>query len=136
VVVYSYTLLGHIRERQREYAEAAALYRQSLIYAAGARNSRAIGLGLEGLAQVAAAQGQSVRAARLLGAESQLRETSGVQLLPVYRQEYNRYITLVQAELGETAFAAAWEAGCALSVPEAIDEALAGAAPSLLSHPL
>ncbi len=43
---------------------------------------------------------------------------------PADRADYDRIVATVRAQLGEEAFAAAWEAGRAMTLDDAIAEAL------------
>ena len=69
--------------------------------------------------------GQPERAARLFGAADVLRESVGVPLPANERADHERYVDAVRAALGDESFAAAWDAGRALRLDEAIAEALA-----------
>ena len=86
---------------------------------------------LEGLAGVAASQGQAGRAAQLAGTAAALREKIGTPLPPFARPDLERAMTMARAVLGETAFAAAREAGRALSPEEAVAEARAEFVPDV-----
>jgi non-specific serine/threonine protein kinase len=82
------------------------------------------GLGtLGGLAGVALDRGQPARAARLLGAVDAAREAEGLANITHFR-----YVQAIGSAacgaLGATAFAAQWRAGQALSLAEAIADAL------------
>lgn len=79
---------------------------------------------LAGLAGVAGMQGQPERAARILGTVEALAEL-GAQTTTPYPIELERYVALTRAQLDEATFAAAWEAGRALSLEQAIAEATA-----------
>jgi predicted ATPase/predicted Ser/Thr protein kinase len=68
---------------------------------------------------LAHAQGQHVRAVRLLGAADALRRPSGRGIAADERGENDRALASLRAQLGETAFAAAWREGQALSLQEA-----------------
>jgi hypothetical protein len=81
---------------------------------------------LEGLAAVADGTGQPDRAARLLGAAGTLREAIGAPLPPVDRPAHEAAVQATRGLLGEAAFAAAWAAGRALPLEQAVAEALAG----------
>jgi hypothetical protein len=87
---------------------------------------------LEGLGELAAAQGESRRAARLWGAAEAQREVAGVPRSRMERAGHERTVAAARAALGEEAFAAAWEAGRALSpdaaVPFALDDSSASSA--------
>jgi hypothetical protein len=80
---------------------------------------------LAGLGSAAALGGAPERAARLWGAAERLREAIGCRPAPAARATYERALAAARAQLGEEAFAAAWAAGGALTLEQAIDEALA-----------
>jgi hypothetical protein len=81
---------------------------------------------LEGLARLAGDGGRMERAARLLGAAEAIRDALGAPLPPVRRAEYEQCVAEARAALGEEALAAAWAQGKALSVDQAIADALDG----------
>jgi hypothetical protein len=64
------------------------------------------------------------RAARLLGASESLCESLGTPLSPGERDEYERYVITARHGLGHEAFAAAWEAGRAVTWEAAVAYAL------------
>jgi tetratricopeptide (TPR) repeat protein len=83
-----------------------------------------IAWGLEGVAAVAAGEGQAERAAHLLGAAEALFEALSAGLPPTQRVVHDRTAEAARAALGEEAFAAAWAAGRAMSLDEAVRVAL------------
>jgi predicted ATPase/DNA-binding CsgD family transcriptional regulator len=85
----------------------------------------AVAESLSGLAAVAQVAGQPEQAARLLGAASALRETSGAGLLPADRIAHERSAASVRERLGERAFSAAWTVGRPLTVAQAVADGLA-----------
>jgi predicted ATPase/class 3 adenylate cyclase len=124
-IAHSLDGLGHVTSDQGDYAAARALYEESLAIFRQLGDQRGIALALDGLAALAAAhQGQPERAARLSGAAEALREAVGAPLSPHERAEYHRHVAATRAALGEEAFAAAWEAGRALSLEQAVAYAL------------
>src|SRR5205823_10843689 len=76
---------------------------------------------VEDLARIAAGRGDAERAARLLGAEANLREEAGAAPLPLEREILDRLAESVRASLGLAAFAAAFQAGHALSLSQALE---------------
>jgi tetratricopeptide (TPR) repeat protein len=118
---------GDVARVRGELEQAADYYRQSLT--ALAQREAVVGVAepLEGLAKIAVAQGLPDRAARLLGAASALRERIAAPVAPVNRAEYEQSLAAARAVLDETAFDAAWAAGQALPLDQAIAEAMAGA---------
>src|SRR5207248_1325716 len=86
---------------------------------------RARSLREESFAEGVGAQGQTDRAARLLGAAQALRETLGAPLPPVERPDDERQKAIVRSAMGEEPFAAAWEEGRAMVLEQAVTYALA-----------
>jgi non-specific serine/threonine protein kinase len=80
---------------------------------------------LEGLAGVAAAAGQIVQAARLLGAAQFAREAIGVPLPITWRANYDRALSVVRKRLDQATFASAWAEGRAMSLEQAMEYILA-----------
>ena len=79
---------------------------------------------LSGLGSVAALDEEPTRAAWLWGAAESLRQSIGCRPAPATRATYERAMTQARAQLGEEAFAVAWAEGRALTVEQAIAEAL------------
>jgi hypothetical protein len=77
---------------------------------------------------VAALDEEPERAARLWGAAERLRAALGCRPPPAARATYERALATACAQLGEAAFATAWEGGRALPVEQAIAEAVDDAA--------
>jgi hypothetical protein len=76
---------------------------------------------------VALARGRPVRAARLVGAVAAVwtaRGRSAWDIEPRSRRDRDRNLAAARARLDEAAFAAAWAEGQAMSLEEAIAEAL------------
>ena len=79
---------------------------------------------LEGLAGVVASQGALRWAAQLWGAAAARREAIAVPRLPVDRAGYEQAVAAARAQLGEDAFAAAWQEGRTMTLEQVIDDAL------------
>jgi tetratricopeptide (TPR) repeat protein len=77
---------------------------------------------LEGMARAEAMQDKPERAARLLGVSAAQREALGTSLPPVAREDHDHARHASRAALGEEAFEAAWAAGHAMTLEEAIPE--------------
>jgi DNA-binding CsgD family transcriptional regulator/tetratricopeptide (TPR) repeat protein len=116
--------LGMIALHQGEHEAAARFLRESLTLSREMGYQEWSAICLEGLAAVAGAKEEAGRAARLYGAAEALRETMGAPLPPVERSDYDRKVTVVRAQLGEAAFAAAWGEGKAMTPEEAVEYAL------------
>ncbi len=116
--------LGDVARYQGDLGQAITLYKQSLTLYRAMGNRQDAGECLEGLAAVAGAQGQPHYAARLLGAAAALRAAMHTPLPVVDRAAHDRIMAAARTALGDDAFAAAWAAGQALPLEQAIDEAL------------
>jgi non-specific serine/threonine protein kinase len=86
-------------------------------------------------AEIAAAAGDWPRAARLLGAAGALREATGLALPRSARPNHDRTVGTARRALGEAGLAAASAEGRALSLAEAIDQAVGSAASSTPAAP-
>ena len=85
---------------------------------------------MEDLARIAAERGDPERAARALGAVANLREEAGAAPLPLEREAIDRFAGSLRGALGPPAYGAAFQAGQALSLTQALDlaETMVGAA--------
>jgi tetratricopeptide (TPR) repeat protein len=123
------TNLGEAAYLQGAWDVATACYRESLALARELGNKESIAQNLEGLAAIAGARGHVARAAQLFGAASALREAIGVPVPAADRALYERMLAQARAALALEAFAAAWAAGSALPLEDAM--ALADEIPNL-----
>jgi len=80
---------------------------------------------LEGMAHLALLEGQPVRGLRLVGAASMLGEAYGDTGSETLRAIFVQRLAGARAQLGQRAARKAWEDGRALTVEEALDEAVA-----------
>ena len=106
-------------------AEAATLAAQALLLSREASNKWTIGECLHILAGVAAAQGQTSRAATLAGAAEALHESIQAPPSRAERAIRDRFLTALQTDAGETAFAPAWAYGHIMGTDSAVEYALA-----------
>jgi predicted ATPase/DNA-binding NarL/FixJ family response regulator len=116
--------LGLAVWRQGDAARALAYLRESLGLRRALGNRLSIAECLEAVAMVAAGTNEPERAARLLGAAAGLRDAGGTPLPPVERPDHEASAAAARSALGEAAFAAAWAAGAALTLEQAVAEAL------------
>ena len=79
---------------------------------------------LDSLAGGAGARGEWARAATLFGAAEAAREELGTPIRPVDRERYERFVATSQRGQDEKAWTAAWSAGRAMSLRQAIEGAL------------
>jgi non-specific serine/threonine protein kinase len=116
--------LGILAFRHGDYDRAIALLRESLIVLRELGEKWFISRSMETLAVALALQGDHERAARLFGAGETLRKAVGASVLPFYRDDYERGLAAIRTGLSDEALAAAWAAGRAMTMAEAITCAL------------
>jgi len=114
--------LGYVAQHQGDIAQAAAHFRASLTLAQELGKKDLTALSLAGLAGVAAAEGKTERAARLFGASQALLDAIGATLDPIDKADYDRGMIMSRTQLDAATFAAAWEAGRAMTLEQAIAE--------------
>jgi predicted ATPase len=122
--------LGRIAYRRGDLARAQELFRESLTLRHAFGENRPIARTLESLALIEQRQGQAERAARLFGAAAALRQALGVPLHRPYVPEYEQAVAALRATLGGTAMEAAWAAGRALPIEQAVTLALQPGGPA------
>src|SRR5205823_2111154 len=120
---WSLHLLGKIETQRGEMSAARTYYQQSLALNQQVGEKWMTPFNLEGLAGVVATQGALRWAAQLWGAAEALREAIDVPRLPVDRVGYEQAVGAAQAQLGEEAFASAWQEGWMTKLEQVIDEA-------------
>jgi predicted ATPase/class 3 adenylate cyclase len=113
---------GYLVLKQGDRVQATERFRESLRLMQGLNPGCAEAL--IGLACVAVGQGQLVRAAQLLGACEALFQTYEHRLDSIDLIERDRNLALVRDQLEAAAFDAAWAEGRAMSLEQAIAEAL------------
>lgn len=104
--------------------QAREHYREGLTLALRFDNRLTKMYGLVGLAQVASAESDHQRAARLFGAAEALRKPMGAVLDDVDRDLYHRYVSATKSALGNESFNAAWADGLAMNLEAASELAL------------
>lgn len=118
------TDLAHAVRESGDAERALILYRESLTLLGVAGYKPHVIRNLEGLAAVAAIQGQPERAAQLFAAAASAREAIGTPLPPCERAARERTVAAVRAVLGADAFEAAWAEGWKRHVVAAVPGAL------------
>ncbi len=118
---YVLSELADIALTRGEPGRAATLWRERLGLT---WDDYGLSWSLVGLAAVAVAQGESERAARLLGAAEVHRERLGVVPPPSRLPLYERTLAATRAALDEDVLAAAWVEGRRLSPEEAREQAI------------
>ncbi len=118
--------LSHALRQAGEPDEALGILRRTIVEWEHAGNRGAIANQLESFGLIALGGGEGERAARLLGAADTLRAQSGAAMLPFERAEYDPAIERLRASMDGATFEAAWSAGQAMGVADAVAFALAG----------
>ena len=124
---FSRSQLGYVAEEKGTLEEAQRWHVEALEMARRLGDDGSAAFALEGLAGVAAATGDGVLAAALLGQADQLRTTSGRRLHGAERIDVERATQLARTQLGEDGFAHAAAAGRERSL-DVVLAALAGTA--------
>jgi non-specific serine/threonine protein kinase len=114
--------LGRLALRRGELERAAAIYAEALSLRWTDGDKISVASCLRGLAQTAALSRQDQRAVRLFAAAEALREAIGAVESRSSSVEEAR--KMAHAALDEAAFAVAWDAGRALTLSDAVTEAL------------
>jgi non-specific serine/threonine protein kinase len=116
--------LGNIARRQGDLARAMRLCREALQSTHELRDPRSIAECLDGIGNLVVAEGHEQLGVRLLGASAAVRDAIGAPALPHEREELDASLRDARKALGEAAYVAAYNAGRALSLDDAVAEAL------------
>lgn len=123
-IAFSLEIQALLLRSQGEFARATELLKESLQLSAQQENKQGIVNCIGALAGIAATHGDVTRAARLFGASETLREAMGAQMGAGDAAEYERYLQMMRAQPEGERFEDAWAQGRALTMQQAIDQAL------------
>jgi predicted ATPase len=112
--------LARVTQAEGNHERATALYRECLLLANELGEKSRIVNSLDGLARIAEAQGRMERALRLLGAAETLRDTTGASLGPAELDSAERGLQRVPTRAADEASKAAWAAGRAMTLEQAV----------------
>ena len=127
----SILILARVARNQRDAVRSVAHARESLRLACDQPDLLQIVGAFDHLALLAAENGMAERAVSLFAASVRLYELLGVPTEPGRNLDRDRALAALRDRLGVDAFAAAWTAGWALTLEEAVAEAMrVEAAPS------
>ncbi len=115
-------LLGELATTQGNYMSAHDLYEESLALANEPiiQDPQMLAAGLEGLAEVVAAQGEPIWAARIWSAAIARREATGYPPTPYNPARHKRAVAATCAQIGEQAFAVAWAEGRTMTLEQVL----------------
>jgi predicted ATPase/DNA-binding CsgD family transcriptional regulator len=117
--------LGYVAQRRGDVQSGATSLAEALRLIRHTGDSRAIAYTLAGFADMIGLLGYPEPGTRFAAAAATVFEATGAAMWPIDRVDHERNLAAIKTALGEQAFAAAWEAGRALSIDEAIAMALA-----------
>jgi predicted ATPase/DNA-binding SARP family transcriptional activator len=124
-VAISLANLARLQQIQGDLEAARSLFEQALNLRREIGDVRGIAECLEGFAELASATGEMQRAARLFGSADALRKAVGGPPLPIeWPAARESAIAPARTQLGEKAFAAAWEQGRRMTLEQSISEAI------------
>ncbi len=109
---------------QHDVAGALRKFQESLILNAEIEDKQGVAACLAACATVALTREQFERAAHLFGAAEAVLESIHAKLLPTDHDQYTRNVAALLTQLDEVAFKAAWAAGRALTMEQAIELAM------------
>ena len=115
--------VAQVARLQGRFDDAADHYRSAIRALHELGDAASVTEPLQGLAAVSIARGESDLGARLLAATAAIRERIGGGPPPEWLR-LGEPLPVARAALGEDAYQAAWNAGLAMSVDEAVAEAL------------
>ena len=122
-----FTRLGHLACALGDLIEAITLFHSALQAAVECRDQPGICIAMIGLARTAVAQGDYPRATTLLAAKEEIAVFNPIaRFWPMERIENEKVLATIHAHLDDAAFAAAWAAGVAMSLEQAVAYALDG----------
>jgi predicted ATPase/tetratricopeptide (TPR) repeat protein/DNA-binding XRE family transcriptional regulator len=111
---------------QRDFSGAKKAFAESLQIGRTRSIPWLASTNLEGLAGVAAGQGEAELAARLYGAADAIRASCGTPVRPSHQDIYDRGAAAAKALLGQEGFARAYQQGRTVPVEQMITEVLRG----------
>lgn len=112
--------LGLAQFGQGRFDEAEDSFRAGLAAANLGRERESMFYALEGLANVAAAQDDDLRAARLWSTSEEIRERTGAKLSRAEQEVHDRIVPKARKRAGEAAFNRAWAEARLLSEEQAV----------------
>jgi predicted ATPase/class 3 adenylate cyclase len=124
-VAHALNNLGRAAQDQGDFVEALEIQKESLVIHRHLGDKLGLANSLDFFALLAHEQQQAERAVRLWGAATSLRVTIGFPRPPVWQEKYDNKVAQARSALGEAAFKAAWEAGRAMTLEQALQYALA-----------
>lgn len=124
IILSARSELGHALRRAGRYDEAATVYREVIRGWVRLGNRGAVAHMLEQSAFIAIDRGDATGAARLLGAAESIRESAHALMAIDERAEYQPLVERFRSQTPREAVDAAWQAGRAMTLPQAVELAV------------
>jgi hypothetical protein len=112
--------LAHILRQEGNYLEAIPAYHETIKAWQRMGHRSAVAHQLECLAFIAKALEQPDKAARLLGAAEALRQKIEIDMTPPEREEHEKEVADLKANMDEKEFASLWVEGRSMTMEQAI----------------
>ena len=116
--------LANVARGQGFHDEAWELYEESLIINRELGDGWALAYLLEDVGALSSAEGFPIRAVQLVASARSLRDSVGAPLSPKEQEDLDERLKPARAEITDDRQKAAWDAGLAMSLDEALDYAL------------
>jgi len=116
--------LGHLCWLEHQYPQSLAAFQESLLLRRSLNSLRGVAYAIDGVAWVAAADGDHTLAARLFGAADTHFVAMHSHFHPLEQPAHDAAVALARTGLGAAAFAAVWEEGKQLGLEDAAEMAL------------
>jgi non-specific serine/threonine protein kinase len=114
-IAFSLRIRANVLQELSDYEQAESVLRESLTLCEQTGERHGFIESLNGLAEIARAQGRLVRATQLWGAAETRRESIGVRLSPLEQSKYDHNLQSARAELGADLFGETWAKGKAMT---------------------
>jgi non-specific serine/threonine protein kinase len=125
-LAFSLEIMGLLRRSEGDYGTALQMFQESLQLSNEQANHQGIVNCLGAIAGLAAMLERPETAVQLFAVTERLRENIGNKMGQADEQEYEACVQLARDQLDEGAFTTLWRNGQAMSVEQAIGEALSG----------
>jgi DNA-binding CsgD family transcriptional regulator len=126
---FGLVVLGRLAIVDGHFADARRALRESLLLRHDQGNRSGIAYALENIGALAAAEGEPQCAIHLAAAAARLRAAIGEQPTPSRQAMIDQWLVPLQHALGAAPFQAAWAAGRAMPLEQALELALAATQP-------
>ena len=121
---YALFVLASLAHERGDVPRAGALYREAIGLAWEHHDRLCVRMALPGLAGLATLEGEPVRALRLAGAASALEQNAGIWAFPPIRDRHERWLAAAREAVDADTGTAAFAAGRALPLDDAVAYAL------------